>query len=73
MKTETILKINNDIYLKNYLKYNSYLFKYLYRDDNYLDIIINEYKKYYSLDINSKINNFKDRLKLINTFIDLIK
>ena len=45
MKTEILIKINNDKNLHDYLRKNSYWYKYLNRSDKYYKDLLSEYKK----------------------------
>ena len=47
MKTEILIKINNDKNLHDYLRKNSYWYKYLNRSDKYYKDLIVEYLKQY--------------------------
>ncbi len=73
MKKETIDKIQNTPYIKQFLIEESHHFKYLFRDDNYLKTIEQLAKEKYHLRLEDKIESMKDNLTLINTFIRFMK
>ncbi len=73
MTKETINKIKNTPYIYNYLRENSYHYRYLYQDDNYLKEIISLSKEYYKERTTDKIERLKSNLDLINTFLSVIE
>lgn len=73
MNEETIYIIKNNPMIRQFLKEESYHYKYLYRDDNYIKTIEHLAKEKYGLTISNKIENFKNTLNLINTFMSVIE
>lgn len=73
MNREIIYQIreNKDLYM--YLKYNSYLYKYIFRNE----INIKELEKLMKKDLKQtpldKLNNIKDKIELANTFLSILK
>ena len=72
MSEETIYIIKNNPMIKQFLREESYHYKYLYRDDNYIKKVEQLAKEKYGLTISNKIENFKNTLNLINTFMSVI-
>lgn len=73
MNEETIYIIKNNPMIRQFLKEESYHYKYLYRDDNYIKTIERIAKEKYGLTISNKIENFKNTLNLINAFMSVIE
>ena len=72
MSEETIYIIKNNPIINRFLREESYHYKYLYRDDNYIKVVERLAKEKYKLTINDKINNLKDNIKLIKAFMSVI-
>lgn len=72
MNEETIYIIKNNPIINRFLREESYHYKYLYRDNNYIKTIERLAKEKYKLTISDKIENFKNTLNLINTFMSVI-
>lgn len=72
MSEDTIYIIKNNPMIKQFLREESYHYKYLYRDDNYIKKVEQLAKEKYGLTVSNKIENFKNTLNLINTFMSVI-
>lgn len=72
MTKETIEYIKNTPYIYDFLREESYHYKYLYRDDNYLKTIERLAKEKYKLTLKDKLERLNNSLNLINTFIDVM-
>ena len=72
MNEETIYIIKNNPIINRFLREESYHYKYLYRDDNYIKVIEKLAKEKYKLTINDKINNIKNSLDLIKVLFSVI-
>lgn len=72
MKEETIYIIKNNQIINNLLREESFHYKYLYRDDNYIKELEKKAKEKYKLRLVDKIDNIKNTITLINTFINVI-
>ena len=73
MTEETRLKIKTNPLIHSYLRENSYHYKYLYRDDSYIKKVEDLAKEYYQERVVDKIERFKNKINLIQTFIDVMK
>ncbi len=69
--TINIIKNNPNIY--RYLREESFWYKYLNRDNNYIKRIEKEMKDKYKLNTIDKIDNLTRNINLISTFIDVLK
>ena len=65
--------LNNDIYLKKYLREHSYYYKDLILNSNFLSNLYQLMKKEYGLTLNDRLEKIKDNMKTINTFMDILK
>lgn len=59
-------------YLKQYLKEESYEYKYLYRDLSYIKEIDKKAKEKYQLTSKDKIEKLKNRLELFQTIMSVM-
>ena len=73
MSEETIYIIKNNEMINRFLREESYHYKYLYRDDNYIKEVERLAKIKYKLTVNDKIDNIKNTINLINTFMSVIE
>ena len=73
MSLDLILKINSDPIQKQFLRENSYWYKYLNRNNNYYKDFINDMKKKYKLITKDKINKVINNINMVNTFLDVLK
>lgn len=72
MSIENQIYINKNIYLKKFLHENPRFYKYLNRDSNFIYEFEKIMKESYKLTIPDKIEKFKDKLDMLNTFIDIL-
>ena len=73
MNKEIINIIKNDPYIYSFLREESYHYKYLYKDNNYINTIRNlAYKKYKQTKLD-KVERIIDNIKLIETFLSVIE
>ena len=73
METRVKLIIDSNINYKNYLRSNSYWYKILNRNPEMINDFIKEVKEKYKLRPTDKINNFIDKLDMVNKFIDVLR
>lgn len=72
MSLETQLYIERNIYLKKFLHENPRFYKYLNRNSNFVFEMEKMMKEQYKLTLPDKIDKFKDKLDMLNTFIDIL-
>ena len=72
MSEEIIYIIKNNEIINRFLKEESYHYKYLYRDNNYIKTIEKLAKEKYKLTLSDKISNISNTINLINTFMSVI-
>ena len=73
MSLDLILKININPIQKQFLRENSYWYKYLNRSNIYYKDFINDMKKKYKLTTQDKINKVINNINMVNTFLDVLK
>lgn len=66
-------KINNNRMINQYLKEESYEYKYLYRDSSYINNIEKNAKKKYEGTSIDKINKLKNNLEFIKLFMSVLE
>ena len=66
-------KINQDPLQKQFLRENSYWYKYLNRNESYYKDFINDMKDKYKLKPSDKLNKMMDNINMIRTFLDVFK
>ena len=59
--------------LRRYLSENSYWYKYLNRDGNYLKVMYEEVKKKYKLAPSDKLERVNNNIKLVSEMIKILK
>lgn len=59
--------------LKRYLKENSYWYKYLNRDPNYLKIMTEEMKKKYKLTPSDKLEKLNNNINIASEVLKILK
>lgn len=73
MNIDTLVKINTDPIQKQFLRENSYWYKYLNRGSKYYKDFINEMKTKYKMTTTDKINKAIDNINMVRTFLDVLK
>ncbi len=73
MKIDIMMKINNDINQKRYLREHSYWYKYLNRSSSYYEDFIKNMKKDYKLTTIDKINKVTDSINMLKMVVDVLK
>ena len=66
-------RIKNDERLKQFLRENSYYYKYLNRSPSYLKDIIDDMKDKYGLKPSDRINKMIDNISLMNSFLEALR
>ncbi len=73
MRLDVMLRINQDIRQKTFLRENSYWYKYLNRDSNYYKEFLDDMKDKYKLKPTDKLNKIMDNIEMVRTFLDVLK
>ncbi len=73
MKLDVMLRINQDIRQKKFLRENSYWYKYLNRDSTYYRDFLDDMKDKYKLKPTDKLNKIMDDIEMVRTFLDVLK
>ncbi|MBQ8891479.1 MAG: hypothetical protein IJ068_01275 [Bacilli bacterium] len=71
MSIETQFYLNNNLLLKRFLHENPMYYKYLNRDPRFVIELSKIMKEKYKITLPDKIDRFKDKLDMLNTFIDI--
>ena len=66
-------RIKNDERLKQFLRENSYYYKYLNRSPSYLKDVIEDMKDKYELKPSDRINKMVDNISLMNSFLEALR
>ena len=66
-------KINQDKRLKQFLRENSYWYKYLNRSETYYKEFVNDMKDKYKLKPTDRLNKMVDNINMISSFLDVLK
>ena len=72
MRLETQFYIEKNPNLKRFLHENPRFYKYLNRNPDFVFEMERLMKEKYKLTIPDKIDKFKDKLDMLNTFIDIL-
>lgn len=73
MSLELQYRINSDPRLKQFLRENSYWYKYLNRSNTYLKPFISDMKDKYKLKTTDKINKLTNNISMVRVFLDVLK
>ena len=73
MQVATQIKIRSNPNLYRYLRENSYWYKYLNRSPNTLKALEQEMKERYKLQTKDKMENVANSIKLIQSFLEIMK
>lgn len=73
MSLELQYRINSDPRLKQFLRENSYWYKYLNRSNTYLKPFISDMKDKYKLKTTDKINKLTNNISMLRAFLDVLK
>ncbi len=73
MQVETRLKIKSNPNLYRYLRDNSYWYKYLNRSPLFIKQLEEEMKEKYRLRSVDKIENISNSLKMIKSFLEVMR
>ena len=73
MQVITQMQIRNNPRLYQYLRENSYWYKYSNRDPNSIEIVLEEMKKYYKLTATDKMENLSRTFSYLETFLEIMK
>lgn len=71
IKTQMIIRSNPNIY--RFLREESYWYKYLNRDPNYIKELEKIVKNKYKLTAEDKLEKLNQRISLISNFMDVLK
>ena len=66
-------RINQDPRLKQFLRENSFWYKYLNRNELYYKDFIDDMKEKYKLKPTDRINKMIDNMNMITSFLDVLK
>ena len=72
MSIENQFYLNNNLLLKKFLHENPKYYKYLNRNPQFIITLNQIMKEKYKITLPDKIDNFKNKLDMINTFIDIL-
>lgn len=73
MQQSIKVKLNENIKLKEYLKYESYWYKELNRNTLNYDKYVNYIKEKYKLRITDKVNDFVNNIDTISSVLEVFK
>ena len=72
MSIENQYYLNNNLILKKYLHEHPKYYKVLNRNPMFIKELEQLMKEHYKLTLPDKIDAFKDKLDMLNTFIDIL-
>ena len=73
MKLDILMNINKDPKQKQFLRENSYWYKYLNRNSIYYKEFINDMKETYKLTTTDKIKKINNDINMLKSFLDVLK
>ena len=72
MKIDTLIKLRSDINNINYVRENSYWYKYLNRSDSYFKKFEEEMKEKYKITPEEKLKKLGDTIDSVSKIIDIL-
>lgn len=72
MRLEIFYEIRNNPIIYNYLRDESFHYKYIYRNPNHLKTIENLAKEKYKLRSVDKIEKIRNNIELVKSFMDVL-
>lgn len=73
MKKELLKKIRSNPLVYSYLRENSYEYEYLLRDENYYRELDRKARAFYKKTYSDMLDNFSDKLNMIEIFLNFFK
>ncbi len=73
MQLDIMMKINEDIKQKQFLREYSYWYKYLNRDVKYYKAFLDDMRVKYKLTTSDKINKVISNINMFKSFLDVLK
>ena len=73
MTKEILEYIRSHEYIYNFLREDSSQYQYLFQNNEYIKTIKNLAKERYKLRLVDRLSNLEEKMKLINSLIDVIK
>ena len=73
MQLDLSMRINEDPKQKQFLRENSYWYKYLNRSNAYYKDFLREMKERYKLTPTDRLNKVMDNINMFRTFLDVLK
>ena len=73
MRLDIWMKINQDSRQKQFLRENSYWYKYLNRTNYYYKQFIDDMKQKYKLTTTDKLNKMVSNINMISSFLEVLK
>ena len=73
MRLDILMNINSDIKQKQFLRENSYWYKYLNRNSIAYKYFLNDMKEKYKLTTPDKLNKMMNNINMFKTFLDVLK
>ena len=73
MINETILKIRENPLLYQYLKYHSYWYKILLRDNNRVNEMISKMKEEYKITTKDKVDMVGQKINMIRSLLEVFR
>ena len=65
--------LNNNPYLKKYLRENSHYYKELIRNPSFIKELNDLMKQEYKLNLPAKLDKLKEDISMLNTVMDILK
>lgn len=65
--------LNNNVYLQKFLRENSYYYKELIRNPDFINEMNSLMKERYKMTLPDKLDKIKDNITMLNAFMDVLK
>lgn len=73
MEVKTLMQVRSNFYITNYLREHSYWYKYLNRNPESVVYLEKEVKEHYKLTAKDKMEDFANKLSMIQNFVEILR
>lgn len=73
MEVKTLIQVRSNYYIATYLRENSYWYKNLNRNPESIALLEQEMKEHYKLTPKDKMEDFANKLSMIQNFMEILR
>ena len=73
MDVKTLMQVRSNFYISNYLKKNSYWYKYLNRNSESINDLEKEVREHYKLTTKDRMEDFANKISMLQSFMEILR